>query len=686
MTTRAHELNDVLSDEVKFVRLRRRQPADPPPADYPLFGVALSGGGVRSGTVSLGFLQVLHSRGLLSVADYLSSVSGGGYASGYLLAAARVFKDQPAEIFGVESRKQLIAAGQYLAMGGGGLTVVRTLRLLGGVVSTTLVNLAWMFLLLLVIGMPVVAAVGSPAAAWGVLKQVLWYALFAPAFRLVILGLTTFFAKQLAETRFARHSRGFATWVSKTINTFEGITLTVVILAVLVLGLAPLAWAMFAQLWTFGTDELRRWGFGAIVEFSAQERELASVAAWLIVLGLGLAVGFLASSDVIGINVLFRDLVDSAYLRPKRRAGWRPRDLLPNASDIPLKDAAVDGLPYPLFGGGSYLRGETRVAAKQPSTSKRRSRRRPDVVVGTKVMDYFLLSPLFCGSETSAYAKTSEQPYASTTLADAVATSAASISPLWDGKQNVFLSWLLFVLNMNLGVWLPNPRLLSTRSRMRFLFRLWPVTYVQLIVGKLTTERPLLHVADGGFVDNLGLIELLRRRCRIILAVDSTFDPRYHFSHLRNVVARAATELGTKIEFSGRVEDVLRPSGVTGFSERDHVLARITYSDNSEGYLIYCKATLRASLPAREGDPSSERAAGYPTYHEQFPQESTGDQFFDADQWNAYNGLGQQLAESALATALGSSRGEAATPTREALLARLEAAWAPNSGDQRKAG
>lgn len=45
----------------------------------PCLGMALSGGGIRSATLSLGFFQGLARRGLVSSIDYLSTVSGGGY-------------------------------------------------------------------------------------------------------------------------------------------------------------------------------------------------------------------------------------------------------------------------------------------------------------------------------------------------------------------------------------------------------------------------------------------------------------------------------------------------------------------------------------------------------------------------------------------------------------------------------
>src|SRR5213075_2420553 len=47
-------------------------------------GVALSGGGIRSATLSLGFFQGLARHRLVQFVDYLSTVSGGGYFGGFL--------------------------------------------------------------------------------------------------------------------------------------------------------------------------------------------------------------------------------------------------------------------------------------------------------------------------------------------------------------------------------------------------------------------------------------------------------------------------------------------------------------------------------------------------------------------------------------------------------------------------
>lgn len=51
-----------------------------------LCGLALSGGGIRSATFSLGLLQGMAKHGVLPTIDYLSMVSGGGYIGGWLAA------------------------------------------------------------------------------------------------------------------------------------------------------------------------------------------------------------------------------------------------------------------------------------------------------------------------------------------------------------------------------------------------------------------------------------------------------------------------------------------------------------------------------------------------------------------------------------------------------------------------
>ena len=64
----------------------RRYSDEPDPKTNELetyVGLALSGGGIRSATFSLGVLQAMHDLGALRTVDYLSTVSGGGFSGSW---------------------------------------------------------------------------------------------------------------------------------------------------------------------------------------------------------------------------------------------------------------------------------------------------------------------------------------------------------------------------------------------------------------------------------------------------------------------------------------------------------------------------------------------------------------------------------------------------------------------------
>src|SRR5579862_9892229 len=82
-------LTEVFPQELDTIARRRANaglPAPPdgaasdgrPSARRDLTGLALSGGGIRSASFSLGILQAMSVNGQLPHVDYLSTVSGGG--------------------------------------------------------------------------------------------------------------------------------------------------------------------------------------------------------------------------------------------------------------------------------------------------------------------------------------------------------------------------------------------------------------------------------------------------------------------------------------------------------------------------------------------------------------------------------------------------------------------------------
>jgi hypothetical protein len=80
-------LETVLAIEAEQIvesRIHRYDAADPRSKRRETYvGLALSGGGIRSATFSLGVLQGMQRLGALRVVDYLSTVSGGGYVGGW---------------------------------------------------------------------------------------------------------------------------------------------------------------------------------------------------------------------------------------------------------------------------------------------------------------------------------------------------------------------------------------------------------------------------------------------------------------------------------------------------------------------------------------------------------------------------------------------------------------------------
>ncbi|MCP4221405.1 MAG: hypothetical protein GY765_42660, partial [bacterium] len=83
---------DIFPSELQEVAARRKrrkldngliekaaQEKNTPCSDTGLVGLALSGGGIRSSTFSLGVVQELVQQGIFKFVDYLSTVSGGGY-------------------------------------------------------------------------------------------------------------------------------------------------------------------------------------------------------------------------------------------------------------------------------------------------------------------------------------------------------------------------------------------------------------------------------------------------------------------------------------------------------------------------------------------------------------------------------------------------------------------------------
>jgi hypothetical protein len=121
---------EVFDEELKDIRVRRRASKSPYLAQKEddstaheeansklsrdLVGLSLSGGGIRSATFGLGFIQGLNDLKLLNIFDYLSTVSGGGFVGGWWTAwLSREVRKDDDEIFPPDERIELERSDDY---------------------------------------------------------------------------------------------------------------------------------------------------------------------------------------------------------------------------------------------------------------------------------------------------------------------------------------------------------------------------------------------------------------------------------------------------------------------------------------------------------------------------------------------------------------------------------------------
>lgn len=267
----------------------------------------------------------------------------------------------------------------------------------------------------------------------------------------------------------------------------------------------------------------------------------------------------------------------------------------------------------------------------------------------------FLLSPLYCGYSTSTtlgapiggYRPTAEYG-GGLSLATAVAVSGAAVSPNMGFHTSTSVAALLTAFNLRLARWCPNPMKENTWRKESPALAAWPL-FAELF-GGADGRNAWLNLSDGGHFDNLGLYELVRRRAALIIATDVAADGDYDFDDLAMVVRKLSVDFGVELQIDeAALDDIRPPAPAPGadpdtpprFSKKHWAFGRICYPDGSDpGYLIYVKSSLTQDAPV---DIRQYRDA-----HPDFPHESTADQWFDEDQFEAYRHLGQDIAEHLL--------------------------------------
>jgi hypothetical protein len=257
----------------------------------------------------------------------------------------------------------------------------------------------------------------------------------------------------------------------------------------------------------------------------------------------------------------------------------------------------------------------------------------------------FTVSPLHCGSSAMepGYRPTAGpdgEVYGGPkgiSLGSAITISGAAASPNMGYHSSPLVTFVLTLLNVRLGAWLGNPGKAGDHS-----FQLgYPESSVRPMIdealGLTNDTSPYVYLSDGGHFENLGLYEMVLRRCHYILAIDAGADPQCSFADLGEAVRKIRIDFGISIEFD-EIDIFPRDCDVpAGRKGRNCAIGRICYSDldgpnAADGVLIYIK-------PVCYGDEPRD-IYEYFKRSTTFPHESTSDQFFSESQFESYRMLG----------------------------------------------
>jgi len=258
----------------------------------------------------------------------------------------------------------------------------------------------------------------------------------------------------------------------------------------------------------------------------------------------------------------------------------------------------------------------------------------------------FVVTPMHAGSYYLGYRKSREYGGKDgISVGTAIAISGAAVSPNMGYASSPLTALLLTLFNVRLGWWLGNPGVAGadTYSRSEPKFSLHPLLSEAL--GLTDDLSPYAYLSDGGHFENMGLFEMVLRRCQLIICADAGADPDYQFADIGNAVRKIRIDLGVPIEFDS--VPAHRQRAPDDDSGRYCYVGRIRYSyvdgtDAPDGILICFKPVLRGKEP--------QDVLNYAVQNKPFPQQSTVDQFFGESQFESYRQLGEFAVETVFGT------------------------------------
>jgi hypothetical protein len=222
-------------------------------------------------------------------------------------------------------------------------------------------------------------------------------------------------------------------------------------------------------------------------------------------------------------------------------------------------------------------------------------------------------------------------------LGTAFTISGAAASPNMGYMiSSPLVSFLMAMFNVRLGWWLGNPGRAGDETYRLEVPRFAFGPIVQEALSLTDDASRYVYLSDGGHFENLGLYEMVLRRCKVIIVSDASTDQDYTYDSLGMAIRKIRIDLGIPIEmpdFGIRADHPENPYFTIG---------RIAYScvddDGTDGTLIYIKASLSKREP--------RDILNYWRANRDFPQEEIADQFFTESQFESYRMLGSFIVDS----------------------------------------
>lgn len=218
-------------------------------------------------------------------------------------------------------------------------------------------------------------------------------------------------------------------------------------------------------------------------------------------------------------------------------------------------------------------------------------------------------------------------------MATAVATSGAAVSPNSGYHTNPAVAFLLTMFNVRLGWWIRNPRRQFSQENPPSSPVFGIVRLVLELCGAVNDTAHYVYLSDGGHFDNMGLYELVRRRCRTIVICDGEQDLHLQFDGLGQSTRKIRLDFGVEIDLKD-----IRHMRSDDTSPGHVVIGSITYPEDPvhPGTIIYIKTSLDGDEPVD--------IVNYKREDSSFPQDTTLNQFFTESKFESYRALGSHIA------------------------------------------